>query len=118
MLVHQIRNTLVQSAISLVFPDIPNKKAPRFFCWCRHSFSLFNNCATPLVDLWFVADYRWYESSGGKDLKLKLDFVMALGDYISFLALKDRSYGEFSSITIAMSGEIVWCPTRSKFQCI
>ena len=46
----------------------------------RDSYSLFNICATTWVDLWFVADYRWDESSGGKVFKLKLDFVMALGD--------------------------------------
>ena len=51
------------------------------------------------VDLWFVADYRWDESSGGKVLKLKLDFVMKLDDLSCFLALKAMSYGEFSSTT-------------------
>ena len=31
---------------------------------------------------------RWVESSGGKDLKFKLDFVIALDDSFSFLAFK------------------------------
>ena len=43
---------------------------------CGH----FNICATICVDLWFIADYRWDESSGGKFLKLKLDLVMTLDD--------------------------------------
>ena len=47
---------------------------------CGNTFSLFNICATTWVDLWFVADDRWDLSSGGKVLKLKLDFVMALDD--------------------------------------
>ena len=62
-------------------------------------------CATTWVDLWFVADYRWDASSGGKVLKLQLDFVMALDDLSSFLTFKAMNIGEFSSTTIATSGE-------------
>ena len=75
-------------------------------------------CATTWVDLWFVADYRWDASSGGKVLKLQLDFVMALDDLSSFLTFKAMNIGEFSSTTIATSGEIGWCSTKSKMQCI
>ena len=30
--------------------------------------------------MWFVADYRWDESSDGKVLEFNLDFVMASDD--------------------------------------
>ena len=46
-----------------------------------------NICATTWVDLSFVADFRWDESSGGNVLKLKLDFGMAVDDKSFFLAL-------------------------------
>ena len=76
----RIRDTHVQNTISVMFPEIPNKLVTAFCCWCRHSFGLYNIYATTWVDLWFVADYRWDETSGGKVLQLKLDFVMALAD--------------------------------------
>ena len=38
---------------------------------CRNSFGLLIICTTTWVDLLFVADYKWDESSGGKVLKLK-----------------------------------------------
>ena len=44
---------------------------------------LFNTNATTWVDLWFVADYRGDAISGGKVLKLKLNFVVALDDSFS-----------------------------------
>ena len=63
----------------------------------------FRRGTSSIFCVWFVADSRWDESSGGKVLKLKHDFVMALDDRSSFLALKVMSYGEFSSTAIAMS---------------
>ena len=38
---------------SRIFPEITS-----FFCWCRHSFSLFNICVLTWVDLWFVDGMR------------------------------------------------------------
>ena len=64
----KIRDTHVQSAISLVIPEIPDEKISSFFCRFRHSFSLFNICATTWVDLC------------SKVLQLKLDSVMTLDD--------------------------------------
>ena len=52
---------------------------------------------------YFVCGSSRTVSSGGKVLKLKHDFVTALDDRSSFLALKVMSYGEFSSTAIAMS---------------
>ena len=42
----------------------------------------------------FVANYRWDENSGGKVLKLKLDFVMVLDDSSSIVALKALELGD------------------------
>ena len=56
----KIRNEHVQNTISLVFPEIPNEQITTFFCWCRHSFSVFNICATTWVDLRSVADYSFF----------------------------------------------------------
>ena len=64
----KIRDTHVQSAISLVIPEIPDEKISSFFCRFRDSFSLFNICASTWVDLC------------GKVLQLKLDSVMTLDD--------------------------------------
>ena len=59
----KIRDKHFNNAISLMFPDIPKEWITMCLCWCRHSLSLFNICATIWVDLWFVADYRRDESS-------------------------------------------------------
>ena len=107
-------DTHVQKAISLVFPEVPNLWITTRFCWCIHPFILFNICATTWVYLWFIADYNWGASTGGKVLN-STSFSHALYDESSFPALKAKSYGELS---MAVSGEIGWCSTISKMQCI
>ena len=54
-----VRNSHIQNAIRLVFPEIPHEKVtPRScLCCCRHSFSRVKICAsTTWVDMCFVAN--------------------------------------------------------------
>ena len=65
---------------ALVLPEVLNLLIITLFCCRKNSFGLCSICATTWVYLWFVADYRWDERSGGKVLKLTLGFVLALDD--------------------------------------
>ena len=71
----------------------------QIFRWSRRSFAgvdipSVSSTSALRPGMWFVVDYRWDESSGGKVLKFKLGFVMALDGF--FLAYKVMSYGQSS----------------------